>query len=88
MVTKIKTPIDWKIHSYNDQFLVLKVGLILAVDWLLDRFRTALNVLGDAIGTGIVYHLSKAELEAMVREKLVSAGDLKLTEKGILELIC
>ena len=36
------------------------------MDWLLDRFRTALNVMGDAIGTGIVYHLSKAELEAMV----------------------
>ena len=27
------------------------VALILAVDWLLDRFRTAINVLGDAIGT-------------------------------------
>ena len=26
------------------------VALILAVDWLLDRFRTAINVLGDAIG--------------------------------------
>lgn len=38
------------------------VGLILAVDWLLDRFRTMINVLGDAIGAGIVYHLSKNEL--------------------------
>ena len=38
------------------------VALILAVDWLLDRFRTAINVLGDAIGAGIVYHLSKNEL--------------------------
>ena len=47
-----------------------QVGLILAVDWLLDRFRTALNVMGDAIGTGIVYHLSKAELEAMVTKLL------------------
>ena len=26
------------------------VALILAVDWLLDRFRTAINVLGDSIG--------------------------------------
>ena len=26
------------------------VALILAVDWLLDRFRTAINVLGDALG--------------------------------------
>jgi len=41
------------------------VALILAVDWLLDRFRTAINVLGDAIGAGIVYHLSKNELSTM-----------------------
>merc|ERR1712173_411006 len=40
------------------------VTLILAVDWLLDRFRTAINVLGDSIGAGIVYHLSKDELDA------------------------
>merc|ERR1719410_636728 len=40
------------------------VTIILAVDWLLDRFRTAINVLGDSIGAGIVYHLSKNELEA------------------------
>ena len=28
------------------------------------RFRTAINVLGDSIGAGLVYHLSKRELEA------------------------
>jgi len=39
------------------------VTIILAVDWLLDRFRTAINVLGDSIGAGLVYHLSKDELE-------------------------
>lgn len=39
------------------------VTLILAVDWLLDRFRTAINVLGDSLGAGIVYQLSKNELE-------------------------
>jgi len=39
------------------------VTIILAVDWLLDRFRTAINVLGDSIGAGLVYHLSKKELE-------------------------
>lgn len=41
------------------------VTIILAVDWLLDRFRTAINVLGDSLGAGIVYHLSKDELENM-----------------------
>ncbi len=29
-------------------------GLILSVDWLLDRFRTAVNVWGDAVGAGVV----------------------------------
>ena len=27
------------------------------------RFRTAINVLGDSIGAGIVYELSKGDLE-------------------------
>ena len=29
------------------------------------RFRTAINVLGDSIGAGLVYYLSKDELENM-----------------------
>ncbi|XP_062985354.1 excitatory amino acid transporter 3 isoform X1 [Elgaria multicarinata webbii] len=41
------------------------VTLIIAVDWLLDRFRTMVNVLGDAFGTGVVEKLSKNELEQM-----------------------
>ncbi|XP_046405535.1 excitatory amino acid transporter 1 [Ischnura elegans] len=39
------------------------VTLIIAVDWLLDRFRTTINVLGDSLGAGIVNHLSRADLE-------------------------
>jgi len=30
------------------------IGLILAVDWLLDRFRTAVNVWGDAVGAAVM----------------------------------
>lgn len=30
------------------------IGLLLAVDWLLDRFRTAVNVWGDAAGAAVV----------------------------------
>lgn len=30
------------------------MGLILSVDWLLDRFRTTVNVLGDSIGAAVV----------------------------------
>lgn len=30
------------------------IGIILPVDWLLDRFRTAVNVFGDAVGSATV----------------------------------
>ncbi|HUO87046.1 MAG TPA: dicarboxylate/amino acid:cation symporter [Thermoanaerobaculia bacterium] len=33
------------------------IGLILAVDWLLDRFRTTVNVWGDSVGAGIIDRL-------------------------------
>ena len=29
---------------------------------IVNRFRTAINVLGDSIGAGIIYHLSKKRL--------------------------
>lgn len=50
-----------------------RVGLILAIDWLLDRFRTSINVLGDAIGAGIVHHLSKGDLQRMDEEDRLKA---------------
>jgi Na+/H+-dicarboxylate symporter len=30
------------------------IGLILPVDWLLDRFRTAVNAFGDSVGSAVV----------------------------------
>jgi Na+/H+-dicarboxylate symporter len=30
------------------------IGLLLAVDWFLDRFRTAINVWGDSIGAAVI----------------------------------
>ncbi|XP_037071221.1 excitatory amino acid transporter 2-like [Pollicipes pollicipes] len=44
------------------------VALIFTVDWLLDRMRTSINVLGDAYGAGIVQHLCKDELARMDAE--------------------
>lgn len=41
------------------------LGLILAVDWFLDRCRTMINVLGDSLGTGIVEKLSADQLAKM-----------------------
>jgi len=31
------------------------IGLILSIDWLLDRFRTAVNVWGDAVGAAVMH---------------------------------
>ncbi|XP_011644497.1 excitatory amino acid transporter-like [Pogonomyrmex barbatus] len=45
------------------------VSLLFAIDWMLDRIRTSINVLGDGYGAGIVYHLSKAELDKMDEER-------------------
>ncbi|XP_029205461.1 excitatory amino acid transporter 1-like [Acropora muricata] len=39
------------------------IGLILAVDWFMDRFRTTVNVLGDSIVAGVVEHLSRDDLK-------------------------
>ncbi|KAI6183944.1 Excitatory amino acid transporter 2 [Aphelenchoides bicaudatus] len=41
---------------------VKDVSLIVAVDWLLDRIRTSINVVGDAFGAGIVHHFVKDQL--------------------------
>lgn len=55
------------------------ISLILAVDWLLDRIRTSINVMGDAIGAGIVDHLCHKELiekdAAIDRELDQAVGD-------------
>ncbi|XP_073460301.1 excitatory amino acid transporter 2 [Aquarana catesbeiana] len=44
------------------------ISLLVAVDWLLDRMRTSVNVVGDSFGAGIVYHLSKAELDILDKQ--------------------
>ncbi|CAL9695069.1 unnamed protein product [Knipowitschia caucasica] len=37
------------------------ITLIVAIDWILDRFRTMINVLGDALAAGIIAHLCKKD---------------------------
>lgn len=39
-----------------------EIMVILSIDWLLDRIRTSINVLGDCIGCGIVEHLTKPSI--------------------------
>lgn len=36
------------------------IGLILPIDWLLDRFRTSVNAFGDAVGSAIVDRIMPA----------------------------
>uniref|UniRef100_A0A915ATV9 Amino acid transporter n=2 Tax=Parascaris univalens TaxID=6257 RepID=A0A915ATV9_PARUN len=47
---------------------VKDVSLIVAVDWLLDRIRTSINVIGDAFGAGIVHHYSQEKLALLDAE--------------------
>ncbi|CAC5372981.1 SLC1A2 [Mytilus coruscus] len=58
------------------------ISLILAVDWFLDRIRTAINVLGDSYGAGIVAHLSQAELAADVHHVPDMNMELNIIEDG------
>ncbi|KAK2819763.1 hypothetical protein Q7C36_021409 [Tachysurus vachellii] len=50
------------------------ISLLVAVDWLLDRFRTSVNVIGDSYGAGIVYHLTKDELNAFDAQQIRTDG--------------
>jgi len=49
-----------------------------------DRFRTAINVLGDAYGAGLVAHLARDELAQMDRELVegIDLDDVKITVKS------
>jgi Na+/H+-dicarboxylate symporter len=47
------------------------IGLILAVDWFLDRCRTTVNVWGDSIGAAVI--ATTAEIGLVDRQKLKAA---------------
>ncbi|XP_055279818.1 excitatory amino acid transporter 2 isoform X3 [Moschus berezovskii] len=55
------------------------ISLLVAVDWLLDRMRTSVNVVGDSFGAGIVYHLSKSELDTIDSQQRVHE-DIEMTK--------
>lgn len=60
------------------------ISLILAVDWFLDRIRTAINVLGDSYGAGIVAHLSRDELAVDEHNRPEDLPDLNM-ELNVIE---
>ncbi|ETN59288.1 excitatory amino acid transporter 3 [Anopheles darlingi] len=56
------------------------VTIIIAVDWLLDRFRTTINVMCDALGTILVNALSKEDLAGEANGRLELAEPHELVE--------
>ncbi|XP_031145954.1 excitatory amino acid transporter 2a isoform X1 [Sander lucioperca] len=56
------------------------ISLLVAVDWLLDRFRTSVNVVGDSYGAGIVYHLSKHELDSFDQQARMDELEMTKTQ--------
>ncbi|XP_063794974.1 excitatory amino acid transporter 5 isoform X3 [Pseudophryne corroboree] len=44
------------------------ITLIIAVDWALDRFRTMINVLGDALAAGIMAHICRKDFARQSEE--------------------
>ncbi|OQR78258.1 excitatory amino acid transporter 3-like [Tropilaelaps mercedesae] len=50
------------------------ITLIIVVDWFLDRFRTAINVLGDAVGATVVEKLSLNDLRSMQKQDNKETG--------------
>ncbi|KAL0118765.1 hypothetical protein PUN28_009439 [Cardiocondyla obscurior] len=46
------------------------VAMIIAVDWIIDRFRTIINVIEDALGASIIFHFSKKHLEQELEDEM------------------
>ncbi|KAM9349514.1 excitatory amino acid transporter 3-like [Symphorus nematophorus] len=49
-------------------------SILMVIEWLLDRFNTVINVMGDCIGVALVHQVSKKELEEMDRRQQETTG--------------
>jgi len=56
------------------------IASILAIDWLLDRFRTMINVIGDGVGCAVV-----EKLTGPVKSAQEMNGDVPLEEAALLK---
>uniref|UniRef100_A0A8B9KYE3 Amino acid transporter n=1 Tax=Astyanax mexicanus TaxID=7994 RepID=A0A8B9KYE3_ASTMX len=52
------------------------ITLIVAIDWILDRFRTMINVLGDALAAGIIAHLCRKDFPTAHASERGKASEL------------
>lgn len=63
------------------------IGLILAVDWFLDRCRTAVNVAGDTIGAAVVDSLldfswkKKAPVTVVAQDETTSGNAVEMQDE-------
>ncbi|XP_055090011.1 excitatory amino acid transporter 5 isoform X1 [Symphalangus syndactylus] len=53
------------------------ITLIIAVDWALDRFRTMINVLGDALAAGIMAHICRKDFARDTGTEKLLPGETK-----------
>ncbi|KPM04271.1 excitatory amino acid transporter 2-like protein [Sarcoptes scabiei] len=58
------------------------ISMIIAIFAYRDRIRTSINVLGDAYGAGVVYHLSREELEKWDTEHALEMSESSHTLSG------
>ncbi|XP_076663583.1 excitatory amino acid transporter 3 [Andrena cerasifolii] len=54
------------------------VSLIIAIDWFVDRFRTTLNIIADALGAGIIAHYYEKNRRSSIPEEteLSASGEV------------
>ncbi|XP_028830945.1 excitatory amino acid transporter 5-like isoform X1 [Denticeps clupeoides] len=64
------------------------ITLIVAIDWILDRFRTMINVLGDALAAGIMAHLCKKDFPKKTerRDTVTSYGTQSVQSMPLSEI--
>lgn len=67
-----------------DQF-ASDLAVILAIDWLLDRCRTAVNVLGDAFGVVVIDSLCKQD-DSRTQHSQASSIPLARNVSGVTQL--
>ena len=67
-----------------DQF-ASDLAVILAIDWLLDRCRTAVNVLGDAFGVVVINSLCKQD-DSRIQHGEASSRPLAGSISGVTQL--
>ncbi|PWA25773.1 hypothetical protein CCH79_00001414, partial [Gambusia affinis] len=54
------------------------LSLMLAVDWIVDRTTTVVNVEGDALGAGILHHINQLEMKKHQQEVAKELEEVKV----------